>query len=488
MRKTMGAGQNQLLGQFLIESLVIATIAMFVAIAALELIIPLFNNASNKVMELDYLRTLPWLVATTALVGLFAGAYPAWLITRASPIDALRETARKGKKGATVRSFMIGAQFAISAFMLAIVAVVFMQNEKVKESSYEFPRAEIYSLGRIGTDGLADRLDTLRHELEALPNVDSVSYSSQVPYEQTNSTTNATAMPGDEAGKFQIQLLRMSPEFLTTYDIPLLAGRNLSRDIANDKYVYDESEVINVLVNEMTLERLGIATPQEAINQRFYDLDEDGPLREMVIVGVVPTQNIVGLFNPIKPWVYMYMPEVFRMGSVRITHGSVLDTVEEIEEVWKRVIPEYPLQGRFLNEVFEDVYQILKYMNAALAGFAFMALSLALIGLFGLAAFMAAQRTKEIGVRKVLGASSLQIAKLLVWQFSKPVMWALAIALPAAFFATKLYLDFFADRIDAPIVILLVAGAIAVILAWATVAAHAIRIARANPVLALRYE
>ncbi len=146
------------------------------------------------------------------------------------------------------------------------------------------------------------------------------------------------------------------------------------------------------------------------------------------------------------------------------------------------------MQGQFLDETFESTYQVLKFMNIALAGFAFIALSLALIGLFGLAAFMAAQRTKEIGVRKVLGASSAQIAKLLVWQFSKPVTWALAVALPAAFFASKSYLDFFADRIDAPILILLVAGAIAVVLAWTTVAGHAFRIARANPVLALRYE
>ena len=488
MRKTMGAGQSQLLAQFLIESMVIATIAMFVAIAVLELIVPLFNNAANKVMTLDYLRTLPWLAMTTVLVGLCAGAYPAWLITRASPIDALRESARKGKKGATMRSFMIGAQFAISAFMLAIVAVIYMQNEQVKESSYEFPRAEIYSLGRIGTDGLAERLDTLRHELEALPNVSSVAYSSQVPYEQNNSTTYIAMNPGDEAGRMQIQLMHMSPEYLDAYDIPLLAGRRFSRDIANDRYNIEESEVVNVLINEMALEQMGFASPEDAINQRFYDLDEDDALREMIIVGVVPTQNIVGLFNPIKPWMFFYQPEAYRIASLRITHGNILDTVEEIENIWKRVIPEYPMQGRFLDEVFEDVYQVLRYMNMALAGFAFVALALALIGLFGLAAFMAAQRTKEIGVRKVLGASSVQIAKLLVWQFSKPVMWALAVALPAAFFASKLYLDFFADRIDAPIVILLVAGAIAVMLAWATVAGHAFRIARANPVLALRYE
>jgi len=488
MRKTMGARQSQLLVQFLVESLVIATIAMMIAIAALEFVIPLFNNAAGKVITLDYLRTLPWLIGTTVLVGILAGLYPAWLITRASPIDALRDIARKGKKGSKVRSFMIGTQFAISAFMLSIVAIVYMQNEKVKEASYEFPRSEIYGLSRLGVDSIQERLETLRYELEALPDVDSVAFSSQVPYEQNNSTRNVTAEPGDEAGKFSIQLLRMTPEFLSTYDIPLLAGRNLNRDIANDKLVQEETEVLNVLVNELALDRLGIASPQDAINQRFYDLDDDDPLRELVIVGVVPTQNIVGLFNSEKPWYYTYQPEAFRIASIRVTSGNMMDAVEAIEDVWKRVIPEYPMQGRFLDEVFDDVYKILKFMNMALAGFAFVALSLALVGLFGLAAFMAAQRTKEIGVRKVLGANTMQIARLLVWQFSRPVLWALALALPAAYFAANVYLDFFADRINSPILILLVAGGIAVMFAWGTVAGHAIRIARANPILALRYE
>ena len=488
MRKTMGAGQGQLLVQFLVESLLIAAIAMIIAIAALEFIIPLFNNAAGKVMTLNYVRTLPWLIGTTAFVGTLAGLYPAWLITRASPIDALRDVARKGKKGSKVRSFMIGAQFAISAFMLSIVAIVYMQNEKVKEASYEFPRSEIYGLTRLGLESIQERLETLRFELEAIPNIDSVAYSSQVPYEQNNSTTNVTAQAGDEAGKFSIQLLRMSPEFLAAYDIPLLAGRNLSRDIANDKLMNDETEVLNVLINEMALDRLGISSPQEAINQRFYHLDDEDALREFVIIGVVPTQNIVGLFNSEKPWFYTYQPEAFRVASIRISSGNMMDTVEAIEEVWKRVIPEYPMQGRFLDEVFDDVYKILKFMNMALAGFAFVALSLALIGLFGLAAFMATQRTKEIGVRKVLGANSLQIARLLVWQFSRPVLWALALALPAAYFAANVYLDFFADRINSPILVLLVAGGIAVMFAWGTVAGHAIRIARANPILALRYE
>jgi putative ABC transport system permease protein len=491
MRKTMGADQRQLLTQFLVESLVIATIAMVVAIAALELIIPLFNNVASKVMTLDYLGTLPWLVVTTVLVGLLAGLYPAWLITRASPIDALRDIARKGKKGSRMRSVMIGAQFAISAFMLALVAIVYMQNERVKEASYVFPRSEIYTIDRLNVDDIRDRLDTLRHELEALPGVDSVAFSSQVPYEQNNSNNLFTPTAGDEASKFTGNWIRMTPEFLETYDIPLLAGRNLDLGIANDEIKYGEeeaTEVANVLVNELTLTQLGIASPQDAINQRFYDLDEEATPREMIIVGVVPTQNITGLFNADKPWIYAYSENWMRVGSIRISSGNMLEAIEAVEDVWKRVIPDYPMQGRFLDETFDDVYNILKGMNAALGGFAFVALSLAMFGLFGLAAFMAAQRTKEIGVRKVLGASSMQIARLLVWQFSKPVMWALVIALPAAFFASKIYLDFFADRVKSPVVILAIAGTIAVMLAWGTVAGHALRIARANPVLALRYE
>ncbi len=279
-----------------------------------------------------------------------------------------------------------------------------------------------------------------------------------------------------------------TPEFIDAYDIRLLTGRPLSRDITNDVST-DESEVVNVIVNEMALEKLGVATPAEAINHRFYNFSEErGSVPEYVIVGVAPTQNITGLFNAEKPWMYQWATDFIRIGSVRITGGNVMETVEAIEEVWNRVIPDYPIQGRFLDDTFNDVYNILKYMNAALAGFAFIAFSLALIGLFGLAAFMATQRTKEIGVRKVLGANSFQIARLLVWQFSKPVVWGLAIALPGAYFAANVYLNFFADRIQTMIPILLAAGLVATLLAWGTVAGHAIRIARANPVLALRYE
>ena len=358
MRQTMGANRLQLLVQFLVESLTIATIAMVFSIAILEIIIPLFNNATNKVLTINYLQTLPWLIATTAIVGLFAGAYPAWLITRTRPIDALRDIARKGKKGSKVRSLMIGVQFAISAFMLSLVTIVFMQNEQVKESSQVFPRSEIYTLGRLNVEGISDRLETLRHEMEAQPNIESVAFSTQVPFEQNNSTFDVSMQPGDEASQVALYQMRLTPEFFATYNIPLIQGRNLSRSVGNDER-REESEVLNVVVNELTLTKLGIESA-DAINQRFYDLDEDNSLRELVIVGVVPTQNIIGLFNTEKPWVFMYQSSKLRIGSVRITGPDFMAAVAQIETAWKRVIPEYPIQGRFLDEVFNDVYQVLK--------------------------------------------------------------------------------------------------------------------------------
>ncbi len=488
MRKTMGASQRQLLTQFLVESITITAIAMLVALAGLEVIIQLFNNATNKILTLSYMSTLPWLVMTTLIVGVSAGAYPAWLITRASPIDALRDVARKTKKGTRFRAVMIGVQFAISVFMLSVVAIMYVQNQKMEDASYVFPRSEIYTLQRLNVEGISERLDTLQTELKNIPGVENVAYSIWTPFDQSNSSTNVSTVPGDSSNKVSLHILRISPEFFDTYDIPLLSGSAPTREMANDMYS-EESESINVVVNELALEQLSLGPAHEAINKRFYDLDEDDNLKEFVIKGVVPSQNIVGLHNDIHPFMFYYDPTNHWVASIRI-RGNMLSTVASIEKVWKDVIPEYPMQGRFLDETFEEVFKIFRAMNMTLAGFAGLALILALIGLFGLAAFMAAQRTKEIGVRKVLGAGSMQIARLLVWQFTKPVLWALLVALPLAYFASAAYLTFFAERIGSSqaAVIMLGAGVFGVLFAWGTVAGHAIRIAQRNPIQALRYE
>ena len=490
LRKTFGAGQRQLLVQFLVESLTTAVLAMVLAVACMELLIPAFNQWSGKSVALNYLHIAPFLLITTCAVGILAGAYPAYLITRSSPIDSLRNSLLKGNSGNVFRSLMIGSQFAISIFMLASVLVMYFQNQEVEKSSNIFPKSSIVILDRVNVDAIKERHETLRQQLLAIPGVENATYSSQVPFEQSNSASTMSRIKGaGDASGVTLNLVVIDEGFLETYDIPLLGGRNISRSIANDVQT-DDSEQVNVLINELGLQSLGFESLEAALGQSFFSTrnDDEEPITQFTIVGVVPDQNFQGLHNKIKPTHFRLSPDWMRTASVRVQSANLSQTLQEIERVWEEVNPDYPIQQRFLDDVFADVYVVFQTMNRVLAGFAVVALSLALIGLFGLAAFMAERRTREIGIRKVLGARVDQIARLLVWQFSKPVLWSLLIAMPAAYAASGLYLNFFADRITLLPLIILLASVMGLITAWLIVAGHAIKIAAASPIQSLRYE
>jgi len=206
------------------------------------------------------------------------------------------------------------------------------------------------------------------------------------------------------------------------------------------------------------------------------------------IVGTLPDRNFLGLQNKVKPMVFTLEPQTLKTASLRVRGENLSQTVQDIEGVWDRVNPDYPIQLRFLDEVFDDVFVIFGTMNKVVAGFALVALSLALIGLFGLAAFMAERRTREIGIRKVLGARVDQIARLLIWQFSQPVLWSLLVAMPLAYLASGIYLNFFSERIGMLPLIIGLASVIGLVTAWLIVAGHAFRIAAASPIRWLRYE
>jgi putative ABC transport system permease protein len=385
---------------------------------------------------------------------------------------------------------MIGGQFAISIFMLASVLVMYFQNRLVEESSNIFPKSNIVVLERVGVDDIRRRHEILRRELLALPGVDHAGYSSQVPFEQSNSAREVSRRKGDAAAGILVNTVSIDEGFLATYDMPLLGGRVLSRDIANDVET-DESEQINVLVNEMAVRSLGFASAAEAIGQSFFTLpdeqSDDLPVRH-TIVGTLPDRNFLGLQNKVKPMVFTLEPQTLKTASLRVRGENLSQTVQDIEGVWDRVNPDYPIQLRFLDEVFDDVFVIFGTMNKVVAGFALVALSLALIGLFGLAAFMAERRTREIGIRKVLGARVDQIARLLIWQFSKPVLWSLLVAMPLAYLASGIYLNFFSERIGTLPLIIGLASVIGLVTAWLIVAGHAFRIAAASPIQWLRYE
>jgi putative ABC transport system permease protein len=489
LRKTMGASRSQLLIQFLVESLCTVGIAMLLSLALLEFILPKFNEFAGRALELNYALNLPFLAITTILVGLVAGGYPAYLITRASPIDALHES-KKQAGSSLFRNSMLGLQFTISIFMLAMVMVVFFQNQKIANASDLYPRSQIISLQRLDVESIRSRLDTLKNELRQIPGVEGVSFSSQLPFEQSNSSFEVGSVQGDPDSAIMMMNISVDEDFMEVYEIPLLAGRQFDTGISSDRLEEDELAV-NVLANEMALEKLGLGNPQQALGKAFYDYpdeDDERGSRAYTIVGVVPDQNIQGFHNSIKPMFFLHQTSSLRAGSVKVAGARMDDTLVEIEAVWKEIVPGYPLQSEYLDEVFDEVFEIYTAMTTVLAAFALVALTLSMIGLFGLAAFVAQSRTREIGIRKVMGATVSQIVRLLVWQFSKPVMWSLLVALPLTWFAAGTYLDFFANRIEMPAGVIGLAGLLAVLFSWGVVSLHAIRVARANPISALRYE
>lgn len=487
LRKTLGASRLQLLSQFIIESLAITLFAMILALVMLELIIPLFNSASGKLLTIDYLSTLPWLLTTTLLVGILAGAYPALLITKTNPIEALRDEARKGRSASWVRGLMIGVQFTISVGILASVLVVYAQNKKVEESSNIFPKDQVYTLDRLNVEQMEDRHEVLRNEMLNIPYVEGFTLSSQVPYEQTNSTIRASLVLNEFNSTVNMNQLNIDDKFVGTYDIPVVAGRNISRDIALDTHIRERGGV-NTLINEIAVNALGFSSPEAAIGQVFYEDEGERGITTYTIVGVLADRNILGLFNKVKPFFFFARDASYRVASIKISQNASSGVVQDIEDVWQEVYPDYPMQGKFLDETFQMIFIIFDMATKSLAAFALFALFLASIGLFGLAAFMAEQRTKEIGIRKVLGASNNQIIKLLIWQFSKPVIWATPIALGLSYFASSSYLEFFAERISLPYGMLIGAGIGGLLLSWLTVATHARNIAKTNPVHALHYE
>ncbi len=485
LRKTMGANQTQLLIQFQVESILIVIVSMIISIGFLELLIPLFNDSLGKGLVISYADNLLWLISTTLLVGMIAGAYPAYLITLANPIDALRDEVSKSAGGSLFRSAMLGIQFAISIFMLAIVLVVYLQNTEVEESGNIYPRSKIITLNRLELPDIRSNLEVLRDQVLSIPGVTGLGYSSQVPFQQSNSFIKVSAIAGDENNAIKPNTVWVSPGFFETYDIDILKGRPLTEDIANDTMregVYDQ----NVVVNEMLLSDLGYTL--DSMNPIFHRLTEEGTNHTYSIVGIVPDQNFLGFHNQIRPMVFLMAPEYYNIGSIKVEGRAMQATLADIEETWDRIIPDYPIQIEFLNEKFDDIFKILDGITRMLIGFAFVAMILSLVGLFGLAAFMVERRTREIGIRKIMGASMGQIMRLLIWQFSKPVLLASGIALPVAYLAADTYLEFFSNRLELPVISIIVAGIVGILLSWSVVSIHAIRVASENPIHALRYE
>ncbi|MFC1542972.1 ABC transporter permease [Candidatus Neomarinimicrobiota bacterium] len=496
LRKSIGANRGQLVFQFLVESVFIALIALIIAVVLTKSAVPVIGRTISRPIvfqPLDNPATLGGLVFLMLLTGLFAGGYPAFVISRVKITDALRgETGRLGKPN-VMRNVLLVIQYTFSVVLVIAVIVTFAQNRKMQAGAFSYHRDHVVNVYRMSGSDIASHFDALRSGWQAIPNVEYVTISSQVPFEQRLAMSQVSPVSGDESRKIDLLRIDIGEDFADTYDLNLLAGRNLTVEYAEDSYRRNEDNeyaqsMVNAVINMSVVTAFGYESAEDAVGKFYYEVGDEATDVTYRIVGVFEDVNFLGPHTQIRPTAF-YMPEeVPQVASIRVSTENLPTTLNQIDAVWDRVLPDYPIDRGFLDDRFNEIYTIFQGINAALLAFAVIGVSLALIGLFGMTVFLTDGRTKEIGVRKVLGASVTSLIRMLTWQISRPVLIATIIAEPLAYFATITYLNFFTDRISLSLPFFLEIGLLVMIFPWLIVGIQAYKVSVANPAEVLRYE
>jgi putative ABC transport system permease protein len=487
LRKTVGAARRQLMLQFLGESVLMALLALVLAVALVEMLLPAFGNFLQRPIGFEFQSGWPvmlLILAVAVAAGLISGSYPALILSGFRPATVLR-TNSSGKSGSMrLRSILVVLQFSVSIGLGIAAAVVFSQIRFAKQIDLGFQRDNIVVVGgagRIFTDGRQSFVQSLR----ANPGILNVTLSNMAPFD-TGQSTVAVKFPG-KPDLVLFNRIEISPDFPSFYGMRLLAGRELSGTRALDEFSSMNSgdpanTGHNILINESAAARLGF-TPEQVIGKAVlfnnYSVN---------IVGVVADAKFAGAREPVRPTAYVYDPKSPAEVSVRLRPDMIPQTLNFIDKAWHTFAPIASVNRHFLDESFGKLYQEEERQGQMFGMFVGIAIFIACMGLFGLAAFTAGRRTKEIGIRKVFGGKTRDVVLLLLWQFSFPALIANLIAWPLAWYYLRGWLDEFAYRIDLSPLYFLAAGIVALLIAWVTVLSHALRVARATPIGALRYE
>ncbi len=482
MRKVLGSFRGQLVKQFLSESVLLALLALLIALASIDLLLPMFNNIAGKELSLRFNAGLPFIIGllgVTLGVGLLAGIYPALVLSGFQPVAVLKGSLRAGAKNPRLRSVLVIAQFSISIVLLIGTGVVFQQLEFMRNKRLGFKQEQVVVLP-IETGMAQQRFSAFREELLAHPKVVGVAASDVVPGRfEGDDAFRPEGAPQEVA--YPLERLRVSHDFLQTLEMEIATGRGFSRE-----FVTDTSEA--VMINETAARRMGM-TPENAVGKRLIEIGvtSDETITR-TIIGVVKDFHFESMHREIKPVViFMQANRLWRV-SVRIRPENMPATIAFLQEKWQAFEPGYPWRYFFLDEDFGRLFQNEERQAKIFGNFTILAIVIACLGLFGLASFIAEQRTKEIGVRKVLGASVQGIVMLLSRDFTKLVGIAFLIAAPVAYFAMQHWLQDFVYRTELQPLIFILAGVLALLIAWLTVGYQAIKAALTNPVEALRYE
>jgi len=504
LRKVLGASRRQLIVQFLGESLLVTMLATMLALALVEMLLPSVNALVDADLALRYGGDggllLP-ILALVLLVGGAGGLYPAFFLSRVRPAAVLKanQSASETIGSGRLRNVLVVAQFAVSIGLIICTTIIYAQTAFARTVDPGYRRDGILQVDHMYRAALRPVMDTLLREIGQVEGVSSVGRST-IGVATWGMENMVVPAPGASEG-VDLDLYRVDPGFFRTMGIPTLAGRTFSASQAMDDSTLpldagdaDHAAMArrgyNIVLNENAARRLGFRRPADAVGRTL--LADDGDVETVgrtpvTVIGIVRDTRFRSVRDRVAPMTFLYDRYQPSWLLVRYS-GNPAEVRGRIERVWKRIAPDVPFEAEFSDDIVRELYEPEETRGVVFALFALLAIVIACLGLFGLAAFAAERRTKEIGIRKVFGATARDIVKLLAWQFSKPVVLANLIAWPIAWWVMRDWLNGFDARIRLGPEPFVLAGLLALAIAIGTIAGHAIKVARANPIHALRYE
>ncbi len=483
IRKTTGASRTELIIQYMGESMMSAGLAFVVAMALFIAILPWFNTLVGKAFQISYFdspQMLLWLMGITLFVGLLSGSYPALFISGFHPVKILKGEMTSGITGSVLRRSLVVAQFTLSILLIISTAIVYQQLDHMQSKQLGFDKDQVVVIPLIG--GVERDFNAFKERLSQSPHIQRVTRSVLMPGRMASSVqmpafpTRLADQP--EEKMVRIPALFVSTDFEETLGLKLLAGRPFSSELNDDSNNA-------VILNRSAVERLGLTTPEEVAGLHIRYMGSP-PIR---IIGVVEDFHMQSVHSAAGPVQLRYLNRGGGgQAAIRLQAQNIPDGIDAIEETWASIFPHFPLAYSFLDEDFERLYISEQRTGNLLSAFSFLAIFIACLGLFGLAAFTTRQRTKEVGIHKVMGASVPRIVLMLSKDSLKLVAIAVPVAWVLAYWAMSNWLQNFAYRVDIGPEWFLIAAFLALAIALATVSAKAITTALVNPVESLRSE
>ncbi|MCA0200414.1 MAG: ABC transporter permease [Proteobacteria bacterium] len=502
LRKVLGARRSQLVFQFLSESLLLSAIAFMLAIAFVYAALPFYNSVLNRDLGLNFVDgglLLPVMATLIVVVGLAAGLYPAMVLSGFRPARILKANKSAAAEGSgKLRAALVVVQFAISIGLVVCTTVIYTQTVYARNIDSGFDRNGLLivrALGALRGEEYKSARESIVAEAAKIPGVTAVTRSNDVPTDN-GSSNNIFEIPGrPSTSPILISSRIVDFNYFDAYKIPLLAGRAFEEGRGGDDYTGTEDDKVarggNIILNQAALGKLGIGSPQEAIGKEFRIAVGDAEKARqttVTVVGVVGNIAYRSARDPIEPTFYIRDEENLYNLSLRADPAMGAAVNAAMERLWRQRAPHIPYRSEFMETRITAQYAQETAEAKMFAAFSALAIIIGALGLYGLALFSAERRTKEIGIRKVLGAKVRDVVRLLVLDFSKPVLIANLVAWPVAGFLMRDWLNGFEQRISLNPMIFGAAGFLALLVAWLTVGSHAFRAAQENPIRALRYE